>query len=120
KLDTAKAKVLLAITAGINHATYGNSISLDPSGGNGMAIAGTFSTSTQLGSISLSVPDTALSSPNPFVARLSYEACILNSNFAYTGADTIHFKFTGALPADSIRWNFGDGTTSNSITPMHI
>jgi PKD repeat protein len=55
--------------------------------------------------------------------------CSLLSNFTWyrdslpnVAANTIHFINTSAPIAstDSIRWTFGDGTTSNQLNPVHV
>jgi PKD repeat protein len=55
--------------------------------------------------------------------------CTLVSNFTWyrdslpnVAANTIHFINTSAPVAstDSIRWTFGDGTTSNQLNPVHV
>lgn len=42
------------------------------------------------------------------------------SSFSYTkNQDTVHFNYTGSL-ADSVSWDFGDGTSSKLNAPTHI
>lgn len=39
----------------------------------------------------------------------------------FTGVNTVHFQNTsvGMSATDSIRWTFGDGTSSNQVSPIH-
>ena len=40
--------------------------------------------------------------------------------FVYTGMDTVTFTYTGTGAKDSMSWSFGDGGTSDSLSPTHI
>ncbi|MEO5985234.1 MAG: PKD domain-containing protein [Ferruginibacter sp.] len=50
-------------------------------------------------------------------------ACNLNAGFSFTrlSPNTFHFQNTsaGLAVTDSIRWTFGDGTSSNQLNPAH-
>ena len=39
--------------------------------------------------------------------------------FTSTGTSTVSFTYTGTTGYDSLRWNFGDGTTSTITNPIH-
>jgi len=52
--------------------------------------------------------------------------CNLSANFNWqtspNAPNTVYFVNSsfGFAPGDSITWNFGDGTTSNDVNPMHV
>ena len=60
-----------------------------------------------------------------FVAKYKYDtagckcAAIPVAAFTSFGSHVVTFNYTGTLPVDSVRWHFGDGTTSNTLNPVH-
>ena len=54
------------------------------------------------------------------VAQLNCEL-VASFTSTQTGPNTFHFQNTspGLSPTDSIRWTFGDGSTSNQLNPTH-
>jgi len=59
-----------------------------------------------------------------FVAKYGYNCnCTLATeplaNYTYSGNGTVSFTYTGSSSPDSVRWDFGDGTTSSATNPTH-
>lgn len=58
------------------------------------------------------------------VTRYGYDSCDCSDLpkpafiFSHTGSD-YSFRYTGSLPYNSIRWDFGDGTVSTQQDPVH-
>jgi PKD repeat protein len=72
--------------------------------------------------------DTLLSLYGPenlLIAKYKYNmaGCTCHSataaSFTETGIPTVSFTYTGSIIYDSLRWFFGDGTTSTIANPVH-
>lgn len=58
-----------------------------------------------------------------FVAKYGFNNCgctLPVAAFGYnTAATTVQFTYGGTTPVDSVRWSFGDGSSSNQQSPSH-
>ena len=55
-------------------------------------------------------------------SEISIAICTITptASFSDTGTHTVGFTYTGtSIGLDSVRWNFGDGSTSTSVNPLH-
>ncbi len=55
-------------------------------------------------------------------SEISIAICTITptASFSDTGTHTVGFTYTGTtVGLDSLRWNFGDGSTSTSVNPLH-
>ena len=66
------------------------------------------------------------SSEDLFIAKYNYDTigCTCNGapitpSFTSSGVTTIQFTYTGTTVYDSLKWHFGDGTTSTAVNPVH-
>jgi hypothetical protein len=87
---------------------------------NNVYVGGFFENNMEIGN------DTIVKSGGPgdfFVAKFGFDNCNCVStptaSFSYTGVNPLVFSFTGTQPADSIVWNFGDGSHATGPTASH-
>ena len=75
----------------------------------------------------LTGPDTLMPSgfESLFIAKYRYDTSVCDfmpppvAAFTCTGTTTVSFTYTGSTSYDSLRWDFGDGTTSTVTNPVH-
>lgn len=84
-------------------------------------------TSMTFGTDTLSDPSLDSTGEALFIAKYTYDtivcACMVSptANFSFSGVPgpTISFTFTGTTPYDSIKWTFGDASSSPVVNPSH-
>jgi PKD repeat protein len=56
-----------------------------------------------------------------YITKYGYGCnCVLpTASFSKSGSGPVQFNFTGTTPADSVVWDFGDGSYSTQVNPLH-